>query len=169
MTRAVAWASPRDTWDRLPMLHSNGSTLRERFVHIGSSVQGQGEGISLIIRCHGSWSELVINALILKDPRDLRSIVMMMILVHLLLELLHMLIWNHLPLPVTAHLLRGAIYCSWHIWSSIECSLRRLWCISSRIWRLSRQKLWWQKILIIVIGWYQVVLSSASSSAIEAV
>jgi len=66
--------------------------LRERFVPIGSSVQGQGEGITLIIRCHGSWSELVINALILKDPRDLRSIVMMMILVHLLLELLHMLI-----------------------------------------------------------------------------
>lgn len=51
------------------------------------------------------WGKFVVNSLILKDPRYLWSVVVVMVPIHLLLKLLLMLIRDDLSSSITAHLL----------------------------------------------------------------
>ena len=57
-------------------------------------------------RDHRSWCELVIDPLVLNDTRNLRSIIVVMIFIHLLLKLFHMLLRDNFASPITAHLVQ---------------------------------------------------------------
>ncbi len=60
----------------------------------------------LMARDHRSWCELVIDPLVLNDTRNLRSIIVVMIFIHLLLKLFHMLLRDNFACPITAHLVQ---------------------------------------------------------------
>jgi len=57
-----------------------------------------------MVRDHRSGRELVVDPLVLNDAWNLRSVVVMMIFIHLLLKLFHMLLRDNFACPITAHL-----------------------------------------------------------------